>query len=264
MSPRSAPSSLLGPGAHTPRWLGASLTVVAGLLLVVAALVVTDALPAGAVLPGRVAAAPAQAGTTPGDVTAARGTALPQEGPTAPPPAPTAALPADPRPGAAPAAAVLEGPQPIPAGARPDPTGVSVAALGVSSPVAVVQRDDRTGELVPPDSLQTVGWYAGGPAPGERGPAVIAGHVDSVAGPAAFFALRDLVAGDDVVVTRADGGAVRFRVTRVDQYDKGQFSSAAVYGPTPGPELRLITCGGVFDQSVRSYRDNVVVYAVAA
>ncbi|GAB2933303.1 hypothetical protein GCM10027047_32170 [Rhodococcus aerolatus] len=261
MSRRRGMTSLLGPGASVPRWMSTSLAAVAGLVLVVAALVATDALPAGTVVPGRVSDASAEA-AAPTEVGAARASALPQATTTTP--TPTAAAPATPRPGAAPQGSVVAGPQPIPASARPAPATVTVAALGVSSPVVTVQRDDRTGELVPPDSLRDVGWFAGGPAPGDRGPAVIAGHVDSVAGPAAFFALRDLVPGDDVVVARADGAAVRFRVTRVDQYDKGQFPSAAVYGPTPGPELRLITCGGVFDQAVRSYRDNIVVYAVAA
>lgn len=261
MSRRRGTSSLLGPGASVPRWMSTSLAAVAGLVLVVAVLVATDAVPAGTTLPGRVGDATAAA-EAPTEVGVARASALPQA--TTPAPTTTGAAPATPRPGAAPQGAVLAGPQPIPASARPAPATVTVAALGVSSPVVTVQRDDRTGELVPPDSRQTVGWFAGGPAPGDRGPAVIAGHVDSVAGPAAFFALRDLVPGDDVVVDRADGGAVRFRVTRVDQYDKGQFPSDAVYGPTPGPELRLITCGGVFDQAIRSYRDNVVVYAVKA
>jgi hypothetical protein len=92
---------------------------------------------------------------------------------------------------------------------------------------------------------------------------VIAGHVDSVTGPGVFFRLRTLVPGDPVVVTRADGSVVRFAVTRVERFAKAAFPTAAVYGPTPDPQLRLVTCGGAFDRAARSYVDDVVVFAHA-
>ena len=95
------------------------------------------------------------------------------------------------------------------------------------------------------------------------GPAVLAGHVDSTAGPAVFWRLRDLAPGDEVLVDRADGTTARFTVTRVERHPKDAFPTDEVYGPTTGAELRLITCGGEFDRAARSYRDNVVVFAVA-
>jgi LPXTG-site transpeptidase (sortase) family protein len=122
---------------------------------------------------------------------------------------------------------------------------------------------DDAGALVPPGDFAQAGWFAAGPVPGDVGPAVIAGHVDSRTGPAVFFRLEELTVGDTVQVTRSDGRDVGFRVTRVAQYPKTDFATEEVYGPTTGPELRLITCGGTFDSSRRSYRDNVVVYAVA-
>jgi sortase (surface protein transpeptidase) len=91
---------------------------------------------------------------------------------------------------------------------------------------------------------------------------VLTGHVDSAAGPAVFFRLRDVAVGDAVLVERADGTTARFTVTRVARYPKDAFPAAAVYAPTPGAELRLITCGGTFDRAARSYRDDVVVDAV--
>ena len=90
---------------------------------------------------------------------------------------------------------------------------------------------------------------------------MLAGHVDSTGGPAVFFRLRDVRPAIPSLVTRADGSTVRFTVTRVARYAKTAFPTAEVYGPTPGAELRLITCGGDFDRAARSYRDNVVVYA---
>jgi hypothetical protein len=142
------------------------------------------------------------------------------------------------------------------------PVRVGIPAIAVDSPLAELGVDDA-GALVPPSDFSRAGWFAAGPVPGDVGPAVIAGHVDSRTGPAVFFRLEELAVGDTVQVTRSDGRDVGFRVTRVAQYPKDDFATDEVYGPTTGPELRLITCGGTFDPSRRSYRDNVVVYARA-
>lgn len=93
---------------------------------------------------------------------------------------------------------------------------------------------------------------------------MIAGHVDSTTGPAVFYRLRELRLGQPITVTRADGSMVAFAVTEVRQYAKDAFPTADVYGPVPEPELRLITCGGSFDRTRGSYRDNVVVFATLA
>jgi hypothetical protein len=140
------------------------------------------------------------------------------------------------------------------------PLRVQVPSAGVDAPLTGIGLDGA-GALAPPDDLATAGWFRQGPAPGEPGPAVLTGHVDSTDGPAIFFRLRDVVAGDPVVVTRADGSTVRFTVTRVARYAKTAFPTAEIYGPTPDAELRLITCGGDFDRSRGSYTDNVVVFA---
>ncbi|QXG77001.1 class F sortase [Modestobacter sp. L9-4] len=145
-----------------------------------------------------------------------------------------------------------------------------VAPVRVSAPAIDLDTDlvdigvDAAGALVPPADYAQAGWFSAGPAPGDVGPAVLAGHVDNKSGPAVFFRLEELVPGDQVVVTRSDGRPVPFTVTEVAAYPKTAFPTAQVYGPTAGAELRLITCGGTFDRSRRSYTDNVVVYAVAA
>jgi sortase (surface protein transpeptidase) len=144
----------------------------------------------------------------------------------------------------------------------PAPARVSIPAVGVDSALTEIGVDG-SGALVPPADYSRAGWFAAGPIPGEVGPAVLAGHVDDRTGPAVFFRLEELTAGDAVLVTRADGRTVAFTVTRVAAYPKDDFPTAEVYGPTTDPELRLITCGGTFDRSRRSYTDNVVVYATA-
>jgi sortase (surface protein transpeptidase) len=120
---------------------------------------------------------------------------------------------------------------------------------------------NRDGTLQVPGDFDVTGWFTGGPAPGATGPAVIAGHIDSKRGPAVFYRLRELRPGQEITVGRSDGSSVRFAVDGVAQYPKHAFPTEAVFGPSPEPLLRLITCGGVFDRSQRSYRDNVVVTA---
>jgi len=140
------------------------------------------------------------------------------------------------------------------------PTRVRIPRIGVDSSLVRLALDVR-GALQAPTVFDRAGWYAGGTAPGDVGPAVIAGHVDSVAGAAVFFRLGELRPGDRVEVSRG-GGWIGFQVVSVSRYPKDQFPTAAVYGPTPDPQLRLITCGGTFDRVARSYVDNIVVYAV--
>ena len=90
---------------------------------------------------------------------------------------------------------------------------------------------------------------------------MIAGHIDSKSGPAVFFHLDRLRPGDRVLVHRQDGTAATFAVTGSRQFPKAEFPSTLVYGPTPDPELRLITCSGAFDRTTGHYVDNTVVSA---
>jgi sortase (surface protein transpeptidase) len=140
------------------------------------------------------------------------------------------------------------------------PEFVDIPAIGTTS--SLVQLGlNLDGTLEVPTDFSQAGWFSGGVAPGEPGPAVIAGHVDSYKGPAIFAKLELLKPGDQIRIARADGVKVEFAVTRIDQYPKDYFPTDQVYGPTTAPELRLITCGGVFDAQSHSYRANTVVYA---
>jgi sortase (surface protein transpeptidase) len=120
------------------------------------------------------------------------------------------------------------------------------------------------GTLQSPSRWGRAGWYADGVRPGDPGPAVIVGHVDSYLGPAVFYHLRDLRPGAVVMVREETGTVLRFVVDTVRAYPKNRFPTAAVYGPTPLPELRLVTCTGEFDYVAESYLDNLVVSAVLA
>ena len=140
------------------------------------------------------------------------------------------------------------------------PLRIAIPAIGVDSTLTDLGiAGDGTIE-VPTDYAQA-GWLDTSPAPGQRGPAVVAGHVDSKQGPAVFFKLSKLSAGDAITVTRRDGSTVTFTVDGVQRFAKSAFPTAATYGPVPGPALRLITCAGAYDSSAGGYQDNVVVFA---
>lgn len=121
---------------------------------------------------------------------------------------------------------------------------------------------DRQGAVQAPSAWQEAGWYTGSARPGQAGPAVILGHVDSTSGPAVFYLLSSLKPGDAVQVTRADGSTVVFHVSGQQEVAKSQFPTDLVYAPTLEPSLRLVTCGGTFDKKTHHYRDNVILSAV--
>jgi LPXTG-site transpeptidase (sortase) family protein len=140
-------------------------------------------------------------------------------------------------------------------------TELDIPKLGIRSKLLELGVDG-TGALQPPTEPDVVGWFAGAAAPGEQGPMVIAGHVDSRTGRGIFFDLEDLRRGDLVDVGRSDGRTATYRVTGVRVVDKDHFPTQQVYGPTAGAELRLITCGGTFDRTTGHYLRNVVVSGV--
>lgn len=173
--------------------------------------------------------------------------------------APSPTAPATPGPGAA---GALQDPVSAAAPARSSvvPERVVIPALGVDSTLESLTRDG-TGWIQPPVAVDEAGWYRDGVVPGDIGPAVIAGHVDSRIGPGVFLDLASLVPGDTVDVVLSDGSTRTFAVTGSVTVPKEAFPTEDVYGPQPTAQLRLITCGGVFDDSYGHYVDNVVVSA---
>jgi hypothetical protein len=140
------------------------------------------------------------------------------------------------------------------------PVRLVIPAIGVATRLLRLGLEPDGSMAVPADFDQA-GWFAGGPVPGQLGPAVIAGHVDSRTGPAVFYRLRELRPGQTVLVERADGARLRFVVSQAHSYPKAGFPTGAVFGPAPEAALRLITCAGDFDRARGSYRDNLVVFA---
>jgi sortase (surface protein transpeptidase) len=144
------------------------------------------------------------------------------------------------------------------------PTSLHIPSINVSSPITSVGlNSDRTMEVPQPGPLyDQPAWYRYSPTPGERGPSVIIGHVDSAkGGPSVFFTLGALKAGQRIEVARSDGTTAAFEVDSVKSFPKDSFPVRDVYGDTDHAALRLITCGGSFDKRTHSYRNNIVVFA---
>jgi hypothetical protein len=140
------------------------------------------------------------------------------------------------------------------------PVRLRIAALHVDSAVQRLGLQSD-GTVAVPKRTDVAGWYERGPRPGQPGPAVILGHVDSRDGPGIFIDLSTVRRGTLVQVDRADGSTVTFRISKVARVSKTRFPTDLVYAPSLDPTLRLVTCGGSFDHSRGSYRDNVIAFA---
>jgi hypothetical protein len=144
--------------------------------------------------------------------------------------------------------------------ARSTPVELTIPAISLTASLSTLGLN-TDGTVQVPTDVQQPGWYGLGPSPGEVGSAVILGHVDSRAGPAVFFKLRTLVAGDLVNVTLADGDTAQFKVTSATMYPKASFPDQLVYASHGYSALQLVTCGGDFDEQTGHYLSNVVVYS---
>jgi hypothetical protein len=139
------------------------------------------------------------------------------------------------------------------------PVAVRIAGIGLQATVLSVGVDADNQFAVP--EAEAVGWYKYGAAPGEAGSTVLAAHVDYGGRPGAFFHLADLTVGEILEVELAGGAVMQYRVTANILYDKTELPADELFRKGGEPVLQLITCGGTFDQTRRSYRGTVVVTA---
>ncbi len=142
------------------------------------------------------------------------------------------------------------------------PVRITIPAVDVRARVIAVGRADD-GSIAAPvqDPVRTAGWYELGPSPGDRGTAVIVGHVDTNTEAAVFARLTELSPGDRIQVTRRDGHVESFAVDSVRRTPKTAFPADTIFAPAPAPRLVLVTCGGAWVGGVVGYADNVLVFA---
>ncbi|MFF2845895.1 class F sortase [Streptomyces sp. NPDC058001] len=141
------------------------------------------------------------------------------------------------------------------------PTRVRIPSIRVDAPLTGLGLTPGGSlDVPPPEKKNLAGWYEAGTTPGERGTAIVAGHVDNAEGPAVFYGLGSLARGRTVEVDRRDGSVAVFTIDAVEVYDSRNFPDTKVYGPASRPELRVITCGGAYSKKT-GYQGNVVVFA---
>jgi len=139
------------------------------------------------------------------------------------------------------------------------PARLIIPKLKIDAPFEILNLNpDKTVGV--PKEYTTVGWYSGSKTPGEIGPSVILGHVDSYKGPAVFFFLGGLDKGDTFTVRRDDGSEAHFEVDLLERYPQSDFPTDKVYGPISFAGIRLITCSGKYDHTTKRYSNNLVVY----
>nr|WP_254047185.1 class F sortase [Streptomyces aureus] len=168
---------------------------------------------------------------------------------------------AEPIPGSAPLPhAPARAERPLGQPARPQ--SIEITRVGLHAPVVPVGVDKQGGAEVPADP-GVAGWYRFGTAPGQTsGSAVLIGHVDSRSGDLGeFAALRDVRAGDVVLVRRHGAPPVSYRIAARVTVGKSDLP-ASTFARTGPPVLRLITCATPYDPDRGGYLRNLVVTAV--
>lgn len=145
--------------------------------------------------------------------------------------------------------------------ASSEPVRLSIPKINIDTTFESPLDIEKSGEVRVPNSYDKVGWYKYSPTPGELGPAVIFGHVDSKTGPAVFYSLGQLKTDDDIYVERADGSTAHFKVDFFERYEQKEFPTELVYGDIDHAGLRLVTCSGIYVQGQQRYTHNLVVYA---
>lgn len=141
-----------------------------------------------------------------------------------------------------------------------EPVRLRIPSLSIDAAFETPLGLNDDGSVGVPVAFDTVGWYKYGPTPGELGPAVILGHVDSYKGAAVFYHLGQLKEGDTVEVERADGSTAVFEVTGYERVAQSEFPMDRVYGNIPYSGIRLITCSGTYNRETHRYDRNLIVY----
>ncbi|MFJ5259924.1 class F sortase [Streptomyces sp. NPDC088387] len=141
------------------------------------------------------------------------------------------------------------------------PDRVRIPAIQVDAPMMPVGLDAAGWvDAPPPEDPNLAGWFTGAVSPGEKGTAVVVGHVDNSRGPAVFYGLGALKQGNHVEVARKDGKTAVFEIYGIEVFEKNNFPGDRVYASKGSPELRVITCGGGFSKQ-NGYDGNVVAFA---
>jgi len=141
------------------------------------------------------------------------------------------------------------------------PQKIRIPKIGVDATVESVGLDAEK-KMEVPKGADNAGWYSLGARPGEKGNAVLDGHLDKKDGSAAvFFKVASLKAGDKILITDDKGKEYTFAVTSVTEYPYDNFPLQKVFGPTSESMLNLISCKGTWNEETHNYSHRTVVYS---
>ena len=152
-------------------------------------------------------------------------------------------------------------PTAVPQVAHAGPVHISIPKINVDTAVESVGMDSQ-GRMDVPKNADDTAWFSPGFRPGTNGSAVIDGHYDKVTGaPAVFYNLKQLTAGDDIIVTDNDGTKYTFQVDRAVPYSDDNFPLQQVFAAADVPQLNLITCDGTWNKDTHNYSQRMVIYS---
>lgn len=141
-----------------------------------------------------------------------------------------------------------------------EPAQIRVPSIGVKAniePTGILEN----GEMGVPEDVDQVGWFEPGFKAGAKGNAVLAGHVDSLTGPAIFYELEDVEVGETVILTDADGREMVFEVKNLTSYETDEAPIEEIFGNSDKRMINLITCTGDFNRDIGSHEERLVVTA---
>lgn len=144
--------------------------------------------------------------------------------------------------------------------AASEPLSLRIPSINLTAQFEDPLGIDGEGSVEVPEDYEKVARYIHGPTPGETGPSVILGHVDSLDGPAVFYSLGQVKKGDIIEIDREDGTVAIFKVSKIERVEQKSFPSERVYGAVPYAGVRLITCSGTYDKNKERYSHNLIVY----
>lgn len=141
-----------------------------------------------------------------------------------------------------------------------EPAQIEVPSIGVKAKIEATGILDN-GEMGVPEDVDQVGWFEPGFKAGAKGHAVLAGHVDSLTGPAVFYELKDVKVGETVILTDADGREMVFEVKNLTSYETDEAPIEEIFGNSDKRMINLITCTGDFNRDIGSHEERLVVTA---
>jgi len=144
------------------------------------------------------------------------------------------------------------------------PRELTIQKLGINANIIPISAL-KDGSLDAPKTAWDVGWYEKSALPGSgSGASFIDGHVnDAIGTPGIFYKLSLLTKGDQITIERGDHTTISYVVVEIDQQAIAEVDMNKALSPLDSSKegLTLMTCGGVYNATRKTYDDRIIVYA---